>query len=75
VGRIEIFANAPAAGVPVSVTDTNSYASTPLTVVVPAGRNWVEFPITTFPTQTTVTGEVRASYGGVTKVAPLTVYK
>lgn len=75
VGRIEIFANAPAAGVPVSVTDTNSYASTPLTVVVPAGRNWVEFPITTFPTQTTVAGDVRASYGGVTKVAPLTVYK
>jgi len=75
VGRIEIYSNAPTGGVPVSVTDTNSYVSTPLTVWVPAGRRWVEFPITTYATNTTVTGDVRASYGGVTKVAPITVYK
>lgn len=75
VGRIQIYSNAPSGGVPVSVTDTNSYVSTPLTVVVPAGRNWVEFPITTYVTNTTVTGDVRASYGGVTKIAPITVYK
>ena len=75
IGRIQIYSNAPSGGVPVNVTDTNSYVSTPLVVTVPAGRNWVEFPITTFATTTTVTGDVRASYGGVTKIAPITVYK
>ncbi len=75
IGRIQIYSNAPSGGVPVAVTDTNSYASTPTTVVVPAGRNWVEFTVTTFPTNVTITGDVRATYGGVTKVAPLTVFK
>lgn len=75
VGRIQIYSNAPAGGVPVAVTDTNSYVSTPLVVTVPAGRNWVEFPITTYVTNVTITGDVRASFGGVTKIAPITVYK
>ncbi len=75
VGRVNIYSPAPAGGVGVSVSTTNSKVQVPSFVLVPAGRTWVEFTVTTSLTNVTVDGLVKATGGGKTQTAPVTVYK
>lgn len=77
VGRVEIYAPAPAGGVVVSLSKTNSYCTVPPTVTIPAGMKWTTFTIKTFVpgANPIIEGTIRATAGGVTKVAPITVYR
>lgn len=77
IGRVEIYSPAPAGGVVVSLSKTNSYCTVPATVTIPAGMKWAEFTIKTFVpgANPIIEGTIRATAGGVTKVAPITVFR
>lgn len=77
IGRVEIYSPAPAGGVVVTLNKTNSYCTVPATVTVPPGMKWVEFTIKTFVpgANPIIEGTIRATAGGVTKVAPITVFR
>lgn len=73
-GMVTLSAPAPAAGAAVTLSSANTAAATvPASVTVPAGLNAVTFSIATKPVAATVIFEISASFGGVTRVAPLTV--
>lgn len=76
-GRVEIYSPAPAGGVVVTLSKTNSYCTVPATVTIPQGLRWATFTIKTFVpgANPIVEGEIRAKAGGVTKVAPITVFR
>lgn len=77
IGRVEIYSPAPAGGVVVSLSKTNSYCTVPATITIPQGLKWAEFTIRTFVpgANPIVEGTIRAAAGGVTKVAPITVFR
>ncbi|MCC7435344.1 MAG: S8 family serine peptidase [Methanoregulaceae archaeon] len=77
IGRVEIYSPAPAGGVVVTLNKTNSYCTVPATVTIPQGMRWAEFTIRTFVpgANPIIEGTIRATAGGVTKVAPITVYR
>jgi hypothetical protein len=72
-GTVTLSGPAPAGGVLVRLSDTHSAASVPASVTVPAGASSQRFPITTTPVSSSTTGNMSATYGGITKSASLTV--
>lgn len=64
---------APSSGAEVTLGDNLSAATTPSSVIVPAGAKTRTFTITTAAVAVSQSGTVTASYGGVTKSAPLKV--
>jgi hypothetical protein len=72
-GRVLLTGSAPAGGAVVSLTNTNSRATVPAHVTVPAGSSGATFTVPTVPVTTLATGVVTASFGGVTQSLNLTV--
>ena len=72
-GKIVLGGSAPSGGAAVSLTNSNSAATAPSTVTVPAGASSQTFTITTGTVTTNVSGTVAASYGGVSQSLALTV--
>jgi choice-of-anchor B domain-containing protein len=72
-GKVTLNGKAPAGGATVTLTDTNLAATTPSSVLVPAGETTATFVITTTAQSVERTGEVKATYRGVTLSAALTV--
>ncbi|MGC8833145.1 MAG: dockerin type I domain-containing protein [Armatimonadota bacterium] len=73
-GTVSLNGPAPAGGVAVTLTSSNTNAAVvPISVLVPPGKSSAEFTVTTklvnLPTNVVIT----ASYDGVTKTAALTV--
>ncbi|HEX8736408.1 MAG TPA: FG-GAP-like repeat-containing protein [Pyrinomonadaceae bacterium] len=65
---------APAGGAFVVLSNDNpNLVSTPSSVTIPAGQTTASFPVQSNNTGITTDVNVSASYGGVTKTAPLTV--
>lgn len=71
--RLTISAAAPVGGKSVPLTNGNSAATCPASILVPAGKTSVTFSIPTINPATSQTGEVSATLGGVTVTASLTV--
>jgi probable HAF family extracellular repeat protein len=72
-GRVVLTGNAPAGGGVVPLTNTNSKATVPQNVTVPAGSNSVSFTIPTVPVTTSAAGVVTAAFGGVSQSLNFTV--
>ena len=72
-GTVTLNGPAPAAGATIPLSDTIAAATTPASVVIPAGLKTKTFAITTVPVTASQSGFVTASYGGVLKSVPLVV--
>lgn len=72
-GSVTVNSVAPAGGLSVSLTSSNSNASVPSSVVIPAGATSAQFPITTNAVPNAITATISAILGGVTQTATLTV--
>ena len=72
-GKVTLSGPAPSAGARVTLANTNTAARVPSSVTVPAGSSTVTFIITTLAQSVERTGEVTASYRGVSKSAQLKV--
>jgi probable HAF family extracellular repeat protein len=71
-GRVTLNFPAPA-DLAVTLTDVHPDAACPATVTVLAGQTTASFTITTTPVANNSVGFIRATYGGVTRSASLTV--
>ena len=72
-GKVTLSGQAPAAGARVALANTNPAARVPSSVTVPAGSSTVTFVITTLAQSVERTGDVTASYRGVSKSVQLRV--
>jgi len=72
-GRVVLNGTAPAGGAVVPLTNSNSKATVPKNVTVPAGSNTVSFTVTTIPVTSLVSGVVTTSFGGVSQSLNLAV--
>ena len=72
-GKVALSGSAPGGGAVVTLTNTNSAATAPPTVTIPAGASSQTFTITTATVTTNVSGNVTASYAGVSHALALTV--
>jgi drug/metabolite transporter superfamily protein YnfA len=72
-GTVTLNGPAPAAGATIPLSDSIVAATTPVSVVIPAGLKTKTFAITTVPVAASQSGFVTASYGGVQKSVPLVV--
>jgi hypothetical protein len=72
-GTVTLSAPAPAGGLIVSLSDSLAAASTPATLKIVEGATSKTFRVTTEAVATTQAGEVRATLGGTTRSAPLTL--
>lgn len=72
-GTVKLSKLAPTGGWPISLASANPEANLPATVSVPAGYSSVKFSILTTAPVSATTGAISASFGGMTKVANLTV--
>ena len=72
-GKIVLSGSAPSGGALVSLTNSNSAATVPSVVTVPAGASSQTFSVTTRNVTTNVAGTVAASYGGVSQALAFTV--
>lgn len=72
-GKITLSAPAPASGFPVTITDTLTAATAPLTVTVPAGATSKSFAVKTTPVTVNESGTVSATAIGNTFIQNLTV--
>ncbi|MFN3728475.1 MAG: hypothetical protein ACK4XJ_02020 [Fimbriimonadaceae bacterium] len=73
-GTISIGGNAPAGGVTINLSSSNTAAATvPSTVVIPAGQSSATFDVTANPTNVNLTSTITASLSGETKTAEVTV--
>jgi hypothetical protein len=72
-GTVTIGSAAPAGGLAISLTSTQSAAAVPATVVIPAGKTSAKFTISTTAVKAKITATIAAAFGGVTKTAPLTI--
>ena len=72
-GRVVLSGSAGAGGAVVSLTNTNSKATVPTNVTVPAGTGSATFTVPTVPVTTSASGVVTASFGGVSQSLNLTV--
>jgi probable HAF family extracellular repeat protein len=72
-GRVLLSGAAPAGGAVVPLSNTNTSASVPASVMVPAGSDSVTFGVPTTAVTSNVNGTVTASYGGVSQSLALTV--
>jgi hypothetical protein len=71
--RVVLSNPAPATGAIVTLASSNEAASVPMFVVVPPGQTSAYFTITAFPDVVTRTGNVTATYNGISKSAALTI--
>jgi hypothetical protein len=75
-GTVTLTAPAPVGGIVIALTSSNpTKASLPATVAVNAGAAAATFPITTLVVSKNTAVTIRASYGGVTKSATLTIQR
>jgi hypothetical protein len=72
-GKVVISGAAPGGGAPVTLANTNSAATAPANVTIPAGASSQTFSITTRAVTTNVSGTVTVSYGGASQSLALTV--
>ncbi|HEV3409592.1 MAG TPA: hypothetical protein VG095_04825, partial [Chthoniobacterales bacterium] len=73
-GTAGIMTAAPAGGVVVSLSSSNpAVASVPSSVTIPAGQNFVNFTVTTFPTANNTVLTITGTGGGATKSTSLGV--
>ncbi|HJU55889.1 MAG TPA: hypothetical protein VJ715_14995 [Pyrinomonadaceae bacterium] len=72
-GTVTLTGAAPAAGAVVTLSDNLAATTVPPSVTVPAGVKTKTFTITTTAVTSSQSGTVTASYGGVSKTAPLAV--
>jgi probable HAF family extracellular repeat protein len=72
-GRVVLSGSAPAGGAVVPLSNTNSKATVPTNVTVPAGSDSATFTVPTVPVTTSASGVVTASFGGVSQSLNLTV--
>ena len=72
-GRVVLNGTAPAGGAVVPLTNSNSKATVPKNVTVPAGSNTVSFTVTTVPVTSLASGVVTTSFGGVSQSLNLAV--
>ena len=76
IGEIALHAPAPANGAIIILTsDDPAVASPPASITVPAGARSIRFPIPTHRISASRLVAIRATYGGVTQVAGLTVIR
>ena len=73
VGTVTLSAVAPAEGLVVTLADTLSAATTPVSVKILAGATYKKFTIKTTPVAASQSGYVRATLGGTTLQQPLTL--
>ncbi|HVF09318.1 MAG TPA: C-type lectin domain-containing protein [Abditibacteriaceae bacterium] len=73
IGKVILTSFAPAGGAVVTLSNTNSAATVPATVTVPAGARMVTFTIATTPVSTAQTGSITALYNAETDSAFLEV--
>ena len=72
-GRVVLAGTAAAGGAVVPLTNSNSKATVPQNVTVPAGSDSVSFTVPTVPVITPASGVVTAAFGGVSQSLNLTV--
>ena len=72
-GRVVLAGVAPAGGAVVPLSNSNSRATVPQTVTVPAGTDSAAFTVSTVPVITPASGVVTAAFGGVSQSLNLTV--
>ncbi len=72
-GKIALTGAAPPGGAVVTLTNTNSKATVPASVTVPAGALSQTFTVTTATVTANQAGSVTASYGGVSQALTVTV--
>ena len=72
-GTITLLAPAPANGAVVSLHSSNSAASVPASITVPAGSTSASFTITTSAVSSAVSGKITATYGAAVKTTNLKV--
>ena len=72
-GRVVLTGAAAAGGTVVPLSNTNSKATVPQNVTVPAGSDSVTFMVPTVPVIAPATGVVTAAFGGVSQSLNLTV--
>jgi probable HAF family extracellular repeat protein len=72
-GRVVLSGAAPAGGAVVRLSNSNTKATVPANVTVPAGTDRVSFSVPTVPVITPASGTVTASFGGVSQSLALTV--
>ena len=73
IGKVTLASAAPAGGVVVNLTNTNTHATVPASVTVPAGSSSAVFSITASVVNATFSGAVNATYAAVTKSKVYTV--
>ncbi len=72
-GRVFLDADAPAAGLTVSLATAHAAASVPADVTVASGGRWADFTVTTSSVTADTTADVEATWDGVTRKRALTV--
>lgn len=72
-GTVTLTGPAPASGATVSLSDDSAAVGVPASVLVPSGSTSASFTITTTTVSASTTATISATYGGVTRTAPLTV--
>jgi hypothetical protein len=72
-GRVVLTGDAPAGGTVVPLTNTNTKATVPRNITVPAGSDRASFTVSTVPVTAPASGVVSASFGGVSQAVNLTV--
>jgi hypothetical protein len=73
-GTVTLTLPAPAGGTTVVLSNSNTAANVPDSVVVPQGRDTAEFPITTQVVSNDRRGTITASIAGATLAAPVEVW-
>jgi len=73
--RIRLSANAPTGGITINTTSNKpNVASVPSTVTIPAGTNFIQFTVTTFPVSLDQTVTLTAAFSGQTRTAQFEVW-
>jgi hypothetical protein len=72
-GTVTISSAAPAGGLTVSLSASQSGATVPATVLIPAGQNHATFKVKTTGVTSKVTANIVATLGGTSKSAVLTI--
>lgn len=72
-GTVTLNGPAPAGGIPVALSSSDSSVTVPASVLVPAGAQSTTFTASTSTVQAAVAATISAAYNGVSRTATLTV--
>ena len=72
-GRVVLSGAAPSSGAVVPLTNSNTKATVPANVTIPAGSDSVPFTVSTVPVTAVASGVVTAAFGGVSQSLNFTV--